>query len=91
MQTFFGPMLTARCQHKYIPCITDVFTKYALVTPMENKEAETVSKAIFCEWFCEFSIPAQIHTDGRKEYVNKLSQELFHLHNVQHTTSPAHP
>ena len=88
----FGPMLAAGRQHKYILCITDAFTKYAIVTPVENKEAETVAKAIFSEWFCKFGIPAQIHTDGGKEFVNKLSKELFDLLNVEHTkTTPAHP
>ncbi len=42
--------------------------------------------------FCKFGIPAQIHTDGGKEFVNKLSNELFSLLNVNHTkTTPAHP
>jgi hypothetical protein len=63
-----------------------------MVTAVENKEAETVAKAIFSEWFCKFGIPAQIHTDGGKEFVNKLSNELFTLLNVNHTkTTPAHP
>jgi hypothetical protein len=40
----------------------------------------------------KFRIPAQIHTDGGKEFVNKLSEELFQLLNIRHTkTSPAHP
>ncbi len=88
----FGPMLATGRQHKYILCITDTFTKYSLVTAAENKEAETVAKAIFLEWFCKFGIPAQIHTDDRKEFVNKLSNELFTLLKVQHTkTTLAHP
>ncbi len=63
-----------------------------MVTEVENKEAETVAKAIFSEWFCKFGIPAQIHTDGGKEFVNKLSNQLFSLLNVKHTkTTPAHP
>jgi hypothetical protein len=53
----FGPMLAAGCQHKYILGVTDAFTKYALVTAIENKEAETVAKAIFSEWFYKFCIP----------------------------------
>ncbi len=66
--------------------------KYALVTAVENKEAETVAKAIFSERFCKFGIPAQIHTDGRKEFVNKVSNKLFTLLNVQYTkTTVAHP
>jgi hypothetical protein len=85
-------MLAAGRQHKFIFCITDAFTKYAMVTAVENKEAETVAKAIFSEWFCKFGIPAQIHTDGGKEFVNKLSNELFTLLNVSHTkTTLAHP
>ncbi len=47
----FGPMLAAGRQHKYILCIMDAFTKYALVTVVENKEAETVAKAIFQNGF----------------------------------------
>jgi hypothetical protein len=43
----FGPMLAAGHQHKYILCVTDAFMKYAHVTAIENKEAETVAKAIF--------------------------------------------
>jgi hypothetical protein len=74
----FGPMLAAGHQHKYILCITDAFTKYAFA--LENKETETVTKAICTEWFCKFGIPAQIDTDGRKEFVNKLSNKLFTLY-----------
>ncbi len=81
----FGPMLAGGRQHKYILYITDAFTKYALVTAIENKEAETVAKAIFSEWFCKVRIPAQVHTDSGKEFVNKLSKELFDLLNVEHT------
>jgi Integrase core domain len=84
-------MLATGHQHKYILCITDAFTKYALVTAIENKEAETVAKAIFSKWFCKFGIPAQIHTDGRKEFISKLFRELFDFLSVEHTkTTPAH-
>jgi hypothetical protein len=63
-----------------------------VVTAIANKEAETVADAIYRDWFAKFGIPAQIHTDGGKEFVNKLSAELFQLLNVRHTkTSPAHP
>jgi transposase InsO family protein len=88
----FGPMINAEHKNVYVLCITDAFTKYAVVTKIDNKEAETVAKAVFENWFCKFGIPAQIHTDGGKEFVNKLSAELFKLLNVQHPkTSPYHP
>ncbi len=88
----FGPLVNAEHKNAYILCITDAFTKYAVVTKIDNKEAEMVARAIFENWFCKFGIPAQIHTDGGKEFVNKLSAELFELLNVQHSkTSPYHP
>ncbi len=54
-------------------CITNAFTKNAIVTGIEIKEAETVTDIICKEWFWKFGIPAQIHTDGGKNIVNKLS------------------
>ncbi len=91
----FGPMLAARRQHKYILCITDAFTKYALVMAVENKEAETVSKAIFLEWNGFANLASQCKytlTAGRSLFINKQSNELFTLLNVQHTkTTLAHP
>jgi hypothetical protein len=62
----FGPMVNAEHKKAYILCITDAFTKYAVVAKIDNKEAETVAIAIFENWFCKFGIPAQIHTDGGK-------------------------
>jgi len=77
---------------KIVLCITDAFTKYAVVSAVANKEAETVAYTIYRDWFAKFGIPAQIHNDGGKEFINKLLAELFQLLNVQHTkTSPAHP
>jgi IS30 family transposase len=88
----FGPMLGTDKRSAYILCITDAFTKYAVVTKVDNKDAEMVAKVIFNIWFCKFGIPAQIHTECGKEFVNKLSTEFFELLNVQHSkTSPYHP
>jgi transposase InsO family protein len=53
---------------------------------------ERFVKALFEQWFCKFGIPAQIHTDGGKEFVNKLLAELCELLNIQHSkTTPYHP
>jgi hypothetical protein len=85
-------MLTADIYKKIVLCITDAFTKYAVVTAIANKEAETMADAVYRDWFSKFRIPALIHMDGGKEFVNKLSAELFQLLNVRHTkTSLAHP
>ncbi len=88
----FGPMITADCHKKFVLYITDAFTKYAVVTAIASKDAETVADAIYKDLFSKFGIPAQIHMDSGKEFVNKLLAELFQLLNVSHTKmSPAHP
>jgi len=88
----FGPTVDASRKSAYILCITDAFTKNSVVTSIPNKDMQTMAKAIFELWFCKFGIPAQIHTDGGKEFVNKLITELCKLLNRQHTkTTPYHP
>jgi len=77
--------MTPKSNKKLFYAITDPFTKYAVVTAITNKDAKTVVDIIYKEWFSKFGIPAQIHTDGGKEFVNKLSAELFQLLNVSHT------
>jgi hypothetical protein len=88
----FGPMITANSNKKFVQCITDAFTKYAVVMVISKKDAETVAGAPFQDWFCRFGIPAQVHTDGGKEFVNRISAALFQLPYICHTkTSPPHP
>jgi len=90
--SLFGPMITANSNKKFVLCITDAFTKYVVVTAINSKDVERVADAIYRDWFSKYGIPAQIHTDGGKEFVKKLSEELFQLLNVSHTkTSSAHP
>jgi hypothetical protein len=59
----FGPVIMANSHKKIVLCITDAYTKYAVVTAIANKDAETVADAIYKEWFSKFGILAQIHTD----------------------------
>ena len=88
----FGPLKTSENRNKFILCITDAFTKYAEVIAIPDKQAETVSNEIFTNWICRFGSPLQIHSDGGKEFCNKLSNELYDLLDIKHTkTSPAHP
>ncbi len=88
----FGPVVDATRKSAYMLCITDTFMKYGVVVSIPNKDVQTVAKAIFEQWFYKFGIPAQIHTDGGKEFVNKLMAELCGLLNVQHMkTTPYHP
>jgi hypothetical protein len=42
----FGPMITADSHKKFVLCITDAFPKYAVVTTIASKDAETVADSI---------------------------------------------
>ena len=87
----FGPLKSIN-NNKHILCLTDAFTKIAVVIPIPDKEATTVATNILHHWIYRFSAPQQIHMDGGKEFVNKLSDELWKLWDIQHTkTTPAHP
>ncbi len=58
---------------------------------MDHFTHEMVADAIYRDWFAKFGILAQIHMESGKEFVNKLSEELFQLLNISYTkTSPAH-
>ena len=72
--------------------MTDAFSKIAVVVPIPDKEASTVAQMILNHWVYRFAPLAQIHTDGGKEFVNKLPAKLFAILDIQHTkTTPAHP
>ena len=88
----FGPLKTSDSGKKYILVMTDAFSKYAEVAAVDNKEASTVSLAIFNRWICRFGTPLEIVSDGGKEFVNKVSQELYKLLDIKHSVTTAyHP
>ena len=72
--------------------MTDAFTKYAEIVAIPNKEAVTVADAIFTKWICRYGCPAIIHTDMGKEFINKITTELYEKLDIKGSkTTPAHP
>jgi hypothetical protein len=69
----FSPMITAGSHKEFLLCITDVITKYAFVTAIANKDAETVADSIYKECFLKFRILAQIRTRQWK----RISKQTF--------------
>ena len=88
----FGPLKTNENSKKYILCMTDAFTKYVELVALPDKEALTVTSAIFSKWICRYGLPLELITDQGKEFANKLSDELYTLLKMKHqTTSARHP
>ena len=86
----FGPLKTSESGKKYILVMTDAFSKYVEIVAAPNKEAETISLAIFNRWICRFGCPLEIVSDGGKEFVNKISQELYKLLGIKHSSTTAY-
>jgi hypothetical protein len=88
----FGPCKTSDMGNKYILTITDAFTKYSEIVAIPNKEAETVADAVFTKWICRYGCPSIIHTDGGKEFINKIAAKLYQKLDIKTMhTAPAHP
>jgi hypothetical protein len=86
-----GP-LRSHTQNKYVMVMTDAFTKYVVVTPIENKEAKSVAKALFEQWVCKFSVPKLLISDRGKEFCNTVIDELSTFLGVERRmTSAYHP
>ena len=62
----FGPLKTRYQGKKFVLCLTDAFTKYPVMLAIDNKEAATVTKAIFENWICKFGTPLEFVSDNRK-------------------------
>jgi len=86
----FGPLKTSDSGKKYVLVMTDAFSKYVEIVATPNKEAETISLAIFNRWICRFGCPLEIVSDGGKEFVNKVSQELYKLLGIKHSSTTAY-
>ena len=88
----FGPCKTSDAGNKYVLTMTDAFTKYAEIVAIPYKEAVTVADAIFTKWICRYGCPAIIHTDMGKEFINKITTELYAKLDIKGSkTTPAHP
>ena len=88
----FGPLKISGNAKKYILCMTDAFTKYVELVALPDKEALTVTSAVFNRWICRYGLPLEIVTDQGKEFCNKMSDELYQLLGTRHqTTTARHP
>ena len=88
----FGPLKTSSQGKKYVLCLTDAFTKYAVMLAIDNKEAPTVAKNIFENWVCKFGTPLEFVSDNGREFCNNFAKELYALLKIKHsTTTPYWP
>ena len=87
-----GPLAKSTNNDTYALVIIDYFTKWAVVVPIKNKEAESVAQAIFNNWYLQYGIPYEIHTDQGSEFTNDLLKRLnSHMSIGYRVTTPYYP
>ena len=87
----FGPLKSSG-RNKHVLCMTDAFSKIVIAVQIPDKEVTTEAQMILNHCIYRFAPPAQIHSDGGIEFINKLSEELFGLLDIKHTRKTlAHP
>jgi hypothetical protein len=87
----FGPLQNSERGNMYILVITDAFTKMARLTPLNGKDATTVTKAMMDNMY-RFGIPHTVVMDQGLELVSQMQNVLFDSLNIDRkVTTGYHP
>ena len=87
-----GPLKSSSTKYKHILSITDAYSRWVELVPIENKEAITVAQALWDNWICKFGFFKQSVSDGGGEFANEVLKELSRLmKSKHHIISPYSP
>jgi hypothetical protein len=87
-----GPLPLTETKFCYAAVMVDNFTKWAVVAPLKNKEADEVADAIYNNWYCKLGIPYEMQTDQGLEFCNDLLKRINSRMGVGHkVTTPYYP
>jgi transposase InsO family protein len=70
----------------YLLTVIDMFSKYAFVIPLKNKNASTL-KVAFKEIFSHKRVPEKLQTDQGTEFENRILGVYLHSMGVKHFTT----
>ena len=85
-----GPLPEASGGYKYLLTTEDVFTRYVTATPIRNKEAVTVAKALMDNYVCVYGCPEQIISDNGKEFANEIFTQLLQEMRIRKSMTPVY-
>jgi transposase InsO family protein len=87
-----GPLKTSGGNKRWIMCITDAFTKYAVAVALPDKQAATVAKAFYERWICWRGPPEQLVSDRGLEFCNQILDTLCNRFEIERRKTAAyHP
>ncbi|MFN9910434.1 MAG: hypothetical protein ACK56F_30700, partial [bacterium] len=65
------------CGFNAIMVVTDVLTKYVVVSALRDKTAAEVGQAFWNDYVCHYLFPKMVQTDRGKEFTSDLAQAFF--------------
>lgn len=72
---------------KYLMCVIDVFSKYAFVRPMKNKNAETSKQCFESIFHAAKATPRHIQSDKGSEFIANSVRLYFKSKNINYYTT----
>lgn len=86
-----GPLPTTYNDNKYILTTQDDLTKFIEATPLPDKSAKTVARALVEKFFLKYITPKTLVTDKGTEFMNKVMTEICDFLKIdQKTSAPYH-
>ena len=87
-----GPLPRTHKGERFILSVMDCFTRYLILIPMKNHNAETVSRAIYERVIAYFGVPANILSDRGAEFTGRVWAGIMETLGInKKLTSPYYP
>lgn len=82
---------TSTSGNKFALVTVDICTRFVFLEPLQNKEAQTIARALF-KLFCGIGFPKIVQSDNGSEFVNSLCKLMNQKLRIDHRLStPYHP
>ena len=86
-----GPLPPSK-QYRYILVVSDIFTKWVEVFPLERTDSKTLASALVNEVICRYGVPSVLHSDQGSNFTSEVMKEVCSLLGIKRTqTSAYHP
>jgi hypothetical protein len=87
---FMGGYSTTSNQNKHILVMTELATKYIVISPSKVADSAVVKSALETRLFCYFGIPESVLTDNGSEFTSAEFKYFLDIYGIEHVLIPSH-